>query len=125
MRILGVGVDVVDIVRMERILERQPRFAARHFGADEVAFCDRQRTGRAACFAARWAAKEAFAKSVGGVPAGRWREVTVTREHDGAVRLDVRGAARDRMEALGATDVLVSLAHERRFAVATCVATGP
>jgi holo-[acyl-carrier protein] synthase len=120
-RILGVGVDIVDVARMERILQRHPRFATKHFGPDEVAYCD----GRAACFAARWAAKEAFAKSLGGVPSGRWREVTVVRADDGGVRLVVEGAARARMDAVGATELHVSLAHERRFAVATCVAAGP
>jgi holo-[acyl-carrier protein] synthase len=125
MRILGVGVDVVDVDRMRRILERHPRFASKHFGEDEIAYCDGRGSGRAACFAARWAAKEAFAKSLGGVPSGRWRDVRVLRGTDGGVRLEVDGPARDRMTAAGATEIHVSLAHERRFAVATCVATGP
>lgn len=109
---------------MGRILRRHPRFASRHFSSEETEYCD-ARAHRAACYAARWAAKEAFAKALGGVAEGRWREVAVVRAEDGALTLSVEGRARQRMEAAGATEVHVSIAHERGVAVATCVATGP
>jgi holo-[acyl-carrier protein] synthase len=124
-RIVGVGVDVVDVARMGRILERHPRFASRHFSSHETAYCDARGAQRPAAYAARWAAKEAFAKALGGVPAGRWREVALVRTAEGAVSLSVEGRARDRMEAVGATEVHVSIAHERGVSVATCVAVGP
>ncbi len=123
MRILGVGIDVVDVERMRRILERHPRFAARHFATREIAYCD-GRGDRAACYAARWAAKEAFAKSLGGVPHGRWRQVAVVRAQDGSLSLQVEGSAKERMTEVGATELHVSIAHERAVAVATCVAVG-
>jgi holo-[acyl-carrier protein] synthase len=123
-RILGVGVDVVEVARMARILERHPRFAGRHFAPDELAYCGAG-AARAACFAARWAAKEAVAKSLGGVPAGRWREVMVVHEEDGRVRVSVEGRVQTRMREIGATELHLSLAHERAVAVATVVASGP
>jgi holo-[acyl-carrier protein] synthase len=123
MRILGVGIDVVDVERMARILDRHPRFAAKHFGPGEIADCE-ARGDRAAGYAARWAAKEAFAKSLGGVTHGRWREVAVVRATDGSLTLSVEGRAEERMGEVGATEVHVSIAHERSVAVATCVAVG-
>ena len=125
MRIVGVGVDVVEVARMQRILERHPRFASRHFSPEETAYCDARGSARPACYAARWAAKEAFAKSLGGVPSGRWREVAVVRSGDGSLSLTVEGRAKDRMAEAGATELHVSIAHERGVAVATCVASGP
>ena len=122
---MGVGVDVVDVARMGRILDRHPRFAPRHFSAEEAAYCDGRGSQRPAAYAARWAAKEAFAKALGGIPHGRWREVAVVRATDGALSLAIEGRAKVRMDALGATEVHVSVAHERDVAVATCVAVGP
>ncbi len=124
MRILGVGVDLVDVSRIERILERFPRFASKHFSPHEIAYCDAQGR-RAECYAARWAAREAFAKAVGGVPGGRFRDAHVVRDDDGSVRLSVEGPAKERMDAIGASDVLLSLTHERRMAAAFCVAVAP
>jgi holo-[acyl-carrier protein] synthase len=123
MRILGVGIDVVDVDRMRRILQRHPRFAAKHFAPDEIAYCD-GRGEPEACYAARWAAKEAFAKSLGGVPQGQWRHVAVVRAANGSLTLQVEGPAKERMSEVGATELHVSIAHERAVAVATCVAVG-
>ncbi len=114
---------MVDVSRVERILERHPRFAHKHFAPDEVEYCDSQ-SRRAECYAARWAAREAFAKAVGGIPGGRWRDVHVVRQADGAVRLELDGSARARLADLGGTEVHVSLAHERTLALAFCVALG-
>jgi holo-[acyl-carrier protein] synthase len=122
---VGVGVDVVDVARMGRILDRHPGFASKHFSPEETSYCDGRGSQRRAAYAARWAAKEAFAKALGGVPQGRWREVAVVRAPDGRLSLAVEGRAKERMDALGASEVHVSVAHERDVAVATCVAVGP
>ncbi|MBI4260470.1 MAG: holo-ACP synthase [Actinobacteria bacterium] len=121
---LGVGVDVVEVSRISRILDRHPRFAEKAFTEEERAWCDARRESRAACYAARWAAKEACVKSLGGVPGGRWREIHVLRADDGSVRIDLSGTARVRAEELGVARILVSFSHERSVAVAMCTALG-
>jgi holo-[acyl-carrier protein] synthase len=122
--VLGVGVDVVEVARMERILERQPRFAQRIFSEEEISYCDEGGRLRAARYAARWAAREACAKALGGIPGGRWRDMRVVRADDGSLTMALDATARDRADEVGVKEVLVSVAHERSVAVAYCVALG-
>ncbi len=118
-----MGVDIVDVGRIARLLERRPGFVTAIFSAEEIAYCDGSGR-RAECYAARWAAREACAKALGGIPGGRWREIRVVRSDDGAVTLDLDGTARARAREVGAERLLVSFAHERGAAVACCLAMG-
>ena len=121
MNVIGLGVDLVDVHRVEGILKRDPRFVRRIFSDDEIDYCDRS-PRRAECYAVRWAAREACAKALGGIPEGRWRDIRISRADDGAVTVELDGAARARAEELGADRLLVSLAHERDQALAFCLA---
>lgn len=121
MEIVGIGVDLVEVERIQRMLDRHHTFVDRVFTSQEIAYCRRQATP-AECFAARWAAREACRKALGGIREMRWHDVRVERAPSGAPRLALEGASRARMDALGVTDVLVALTHERRMAAAFCVA---
>jgi holo-[acyl-carrier protein] synthase len=123
MRILGIGVDVVEVDRIHRMLERRPTFRNRVFTAEEMAYCD-GKTVPARYYAARWAAREACVKSLGGVRGWRWKDIEVVRSSTGAPRLALAGQARSRADRLGATDVLVSFSHEGSVATAFCIAVG-
>jgi holo-[acyl-carrier protein] synthase len=120
-RIVGIGVDVVDVDRMRALLDRQPRFRERVFTPQEVADCDSM-AAPAAGYAARWAAREAAVKALGGIPGFRYSDVRVDRGSNGVPRLVLGGAARTRAREVGASDVLISLTHEARIAAAFCVA---
>lgn len=121
--IRGLGVDLVEISRMEGLLARRGERARRRL------FTDREREGGAEhpspgeYFAARFAAKEAFLKAVGtGKTAGvRWREMEVRRDDGGDPRLHARGGARRLLTGTGATRVHVSLSHDGGHAVAVVV----
>ena len=121
MNIVGIGVDLVDVGRVKKILERRSTFVERVFTPEEIAYCSRQATP-AECFAARWAAREACRKALGGVRRMRWQDVRVDRAPSGAPRLALSGSTRSRAKALGVSDVMVALTHERRMAAAFCLA---
>jgi holo-[acyl-carrier protein] synthase len=121
MEIIGIGVDLVDVERVKRMISRRKTFVERVFTADEIAYCERQATP-AECYAARWAAREACRKALGGIREMRWQDVRVERAATGAPRLALLGSSLARMEALGATEVLVALTHERTMAAAFCMA---
>lgn len=123
MNIIGIGVDLVDVERVKRILQRHRTFARRVFTPAEIAYCEAQ-ASPAECFAARWAAREACRKALGGVRRMRWQDVRVERAPSGAPRLVLAGTSKSRMDALGVSDVMVALTHERRMAAAFCVAIG-
>ena len=121
MEIVGIGVDLVEVERVHRMIGRHRTFLERVFTPEEIAYCQTQATP-AECFAARWAAREACRKALGGVREMHWHDVRVERAPTGAPRLALQGTSRTRMEALGVTDVLVALTHERRMAAAFCLA---
>ncbi|HXF57005.1 MAG TPA: holo-ACP synthase [Actinomycetota bacterium] len=121
MEVVGIGVDLVDVERVRRLLARRPSFMRRVFTPEEVAYCQGQ-ASPAECFAARWAAREACRKALGGVRGMRWHDVRVVRAPSGAPSLVLEGATRARAEALGVSEVLVALSHERRVAAAFCLA---
>jgi holo-[acyl-carrier protein] synthase len=125
MNVLGIGVDVCDVRRVETILSRRPRFAERVFTEAERRYCERSPVVRASCFAARWAAREACVKALGGVPGGwRWHDVRVGRGRGGAPEMELHGPVAARATDIGVDRVLVSFSHEREVAVAFCVAVG-
>ena len=64
MALAGVGVDILEIARMERALERTPRVAERAFTPEEREYCERA-ARPAERYAARWAAREAVLKALG------------------------------------------------------------
>ena len=121
MDIVGIGVDLVDVERVARILERRKTFAQRVFTPAEIEYCERQ-ASPAESYAARWAAREACRKALGGIRDMRWQEVRVDRAPTGAPRLVLDGAAKARADSLGVSEVKVALTHERRMAAAFCVA---
>jgi holo-[acyl-carrier protein] synthase len=119
--ILGLGVDICEIARMERALERHPTMRERVFTPEEIAYCDAK--GRPAeSFAGRFAAREATIKALGGYRGRRWQDISVTRHPSGAPMIALTGNAKRRADALGVSRVLVTFTHEKTTAVAFAIA---
>ena len=119
--IVGLGVDICEIARMERALERHPGMRERVFTPEERAYCD-SKARPAESYAGRFAAREAVIKAFGGYRGKRWQDVSVTRAPSGAPAIRLEGTAKLRADALGITDVLITFTHERTNAVAFAVA---
>lgn len=112
--IIGVGIDVVDIARFERTLERTPAMRERLFVESESA-------GLMRSLAARFAAKEAFAKALGAPVGLRWHDATVRSGPDGRPHLDYTGSVAARVTELGITSVHLSLSHDAGIASALVI----
>ena len=112
----GVGIDLLEIERLEDALERRPRLAARLFTEAELAYARaRRRPGRH--LAARFAAKEAALKALG--PEGiAPRDIEVESE-SGAPRFRLHGPAAERARGL---ELQLSLTHSRDIAAAVVLA---
>lgn len=123
MGIVGIGVDVCDVGRIRRALERHPAFAERVFTEEERSYCE-QGAARAECYAGRFAVREAVIKALGGYVGKRWQDVSVERGPSGAPAVRLAGSAKARAGVLGIRNVFVSFAHERDTAVAFVVAVG-
>ena len=113
----GIGLDLLEIERMERALARRPALAQRLFCAGELEYAGSR--GRAAQhLAARFCAKEAVSKALA-LPVFAPLDVEVLGGGEG-VGLALHGAARARAEALG-VEVDLSLTHTRAMAGAVAV----
>jgi holo-[acyl-carrier protein] synthase len=124
--ILGIGVDIVKVDRIERAVERWGyRFLKRIFTAAEIERCQ-QRARPAQCLALRFAAKEAFAKALGlGMRKGlRWRDIEVVHNHLGKPDLLLHNQAQRLLEAMEARRTWLSLSDERESALAVVVLEG-
>ncbi len=121
MDIVGLGVDICEIARMERAISRHPTFRDRVFTPEEIAYCD-GKARPAESYAGRFAAREATIKALGGYRGRRWQDISVTRHPSGAPSIRLDGNAKRRADALGVTDVLITFTHEKTSAVAFAVA---
>ena len=118
-----VGIDLIEIARVRRTLERYPSFRERCFTEAERAYCD-SRPNPAQHYAARFAGKEAIGKALGfGVArAFAWREVEIAGRPKPKVTLSGRMRAWAARVDAGAIDL--SMSHSRELATAVAVAAG-
>ncbi|MGY1784124.1 holo-ACP synthase [Geodermatophilus sp. SYSU D00698] len=121
--IVGVGIDVVPVTRFAESLERTPGLRDRLFTADEQTTpSGSPRTAES--LAARFAAKEAVAKSLGAPGSLRWHDVEVMVGERGRPHLEVRGTVAKRAADLGISGWHLSLSHDGGIASAVVVAEG-
>ncbi len=123
---LSVGVDIVELPRVERAVERHgQRFLARIYTPQEIA----RYRGSLSELAVRFAAKEAVSKALGvglnhlSVHGIGWREVAVLPDPLGKPMVHLSGRARQLAEEQGLHHWAISLSHCREYAVAFVVAT--
>lgn len=120
---VGLGVDIVEIGRMKRILERTPSFAGRVFSPDECAYCDRM-ASPATHYALRFAAKEAIVKALGtGFSDGIGvRDIEVVRTKSGRPIAKLSGRAQQVAQEQGVRELSISLSYTHTDAVACAMA---
>jgi len=123
--ILGLGIDLVEVVRIEQALAKGERFTRRLFSPGEAAYCNRHKEP-AKHFAARFAAKEAGMKALGtGWSNGvGWKDFEVRLDPRGRPHLYITGRAAEIAHALGATHATISLAHDAGVATAVVAIEG-
>ena len=117
---MRVGVDLIEIERVRRALDRYPGFRERCFTEAERAYCDSRRNP-AESYAGRFAGKEAVGKALGlGVArAFAWKDIEIAGRPKPSVRLS--GRVRAWAERVGAGRIDLSMTHSRELAAAICV----
>ena len=113
--IVGIGVDLVDISRFERTLERTPRLLERLFSPAERELKPRS-------LAARYAAKEALIKALGGSDGVHWTEIEVASEESGRPVFVLTGSTAEVLAQRGITMMHLSMSHDAHLATAFVIA---
>ena len=124
--VLGTGIDMVNIERMERILARWgDHFLHRVFTAREILWCQK-RVQASECYAIRFAAKEAFLKAIGwGWRNGiQWTDIEVENDPLGKPSFSFYRKAKEVLETLCVRRSFLTLSHERPYAVAHVLLEG-
>jgi holo-[acyl-carrier protein] synthase len=112
--IRGIGVDTVDIARFERQLERTPRLRERLFVPSEAQLS-------VASLAARFAAKEALIKALGGAGSLGWHDMAVIRGADRAPSFEATAELARELRGRAADKVHLSMSHDGGIATAFVV----
>ena len=115
---MRVGVDLIEVGRIRRALERYPGFRERCFTESERAYCD-ARPNPAESYAGRFAGKEAVGKALGIGVHFTWKEIEIAGRPKPGVHLSGRTAAW--AERLGAGRIDLSMTHSRELAAAVCL----
>jgi holo-[acyl-carrier protein] synthase len=113
-----IGIDLIEIERIARALERYPGFKERCFTEAERAYCD-SRPNPPQHYAARFAGKEAVGKALGSGVYFTWREIEIRGRPKPGVHLSGRTAAW--AERVQAGDIELSMTHSRELAAAIAV----
>jgi holo-[acyl-carrier protein] synthase len=124
--ILGIGVDLCEVDRIEAAIARHgERFLTRIYTPAERAYCE-SKTNRTERFAGRFAAKEAAMKALGtGWRRGvAWRDFEVARAASGQPVIVLHGVAREIADKQGVKRALVSITHVKSMAMAQVVMEG-
>ena len=127
MRIIGHGIDLVEVSRIMEMLERHgERFEQRCFTAREIAYAGTSRR-RTEHLAARFAAKEATLKALGtGLRDGMsWTDIEIVLLPSGQPTIEARGRVEEVAYQMGIGGWLVSMSHTDRHAIASVIAVGP
>ncbi|HZU38210.1 MAG TPA: holo-ACP synthase [Gemmataceae bacterium] len=124
MQIVGIGTDIVECLRIGRMIEEHgEQFLTRVYTEREIRYCQ-ARKHAVEHFAGRWAAKEAILKCLGtGWRGGiSWTDIEVRNNPDGKPHVLVCGGAKDYMQRLRIGDILLSISHCRAYATAYAIA---
>ncbi len=119
---LATGIDLIEIARVRRGLERYgARFSDRFFTPAEQAQC----AGRAASLAGRFAVKEAVGKALGtGIGDVAWKDIEILNDDRGRPHLTLHNAAQRLAAELGLGQWAISLSHTDTHAIGLAVALG-
>ena len=122
--VIGIGVDIIEIERVRRAVERHRGFVDRLFSAEEADYFKR-RGLNISSIAGGFAAKEAVVKAMGtGFTVFGWKDIVIIKDCSGKPEVKLLGGAKHLCEYKGIEKILVSISHSRDYAVAQAVAVG-
>lgn len=127
MNIIGVGTDIVNISRLKLIIKKNSSFKKRIFSKKEISYCEKKKL-KIACFAKRFAAKEAFSKALGsGITKGiKFNEIEVINDKMGKPNMNIYGSSFKIISKLLKKknfNIYLTLSDENPFATATVILT--
>ena len=121
--IFGIGIDIVNISRIKKVLNKNKKFKRRIFSTKEIKYCE-SRSNKIASYSKRFAAKEAFSKALGvGISKGiSFNEISVNNDKNGAPSIELSGKTKKIVNIIiKKKKTFLSLSDEKNFATAMVI----
>ncbi|MDD3775987.1 MAG: holo-ACP synthase [Actinomycetota bacterium] len=125
MDIFGVGTDIIEVERVADSIKQTPSFVSRVFTPEERSYCQSRGQGCWGSYAARFAAKEAVAKSLGTGFGADLSFSDIEISGPGQPRVTIKGRGALLLKKLGISRIEVSISATKNYAVAFAVALKP
>ena len=127
MKILGIGIDIVNNLRIKSLLKKTKTFKQKIFSDDEIKYCNKKKIPFS-CYAKRFAAKEAFSKALGtGISNGlNFKEIEIFNNKRGKPSIIISGKSKKIVNKVLKTnlyDISLSISDDKPFAIATVLIT--
>lgn len=118
----GIGVDIIEIERIKKAVEKSDRFVKRLFTENEIEYF-KSKNMKTESIAGNFAAKEAIVKALGtGLRGFKWTDIEVLRDDLGKPVVHLHNGAKEVATARGINEVMLSISHCKEYAVANSVA---
>ena len=119
--IVGLGIDIVEISRVEKAI-KTGNFLTKIFTSKEIEYCQSRNRHTSSSFAARFAAKEATIKALNIASKGVfWSNIEVVSGENGAPQIVISGKVKEYADQLGVNSIYVSLSHHQSSAIAQVI----
>ncbi|MDP1620976.1 MAG: holo-ACP synthase [Bacteroidales bacterium] len=120
--IYGIGTDIIEVARIEKVMQRDIGFRDKIFTPGEIEYCETKRY-KYQNYAARFSAKEAFLKAIGtgwrfGV---RFGDIDIFHDELGKPHIRTTGIAKELTDRLSISKIHVSLSHLKEMATAIVI----
>jgi len=124
--IIGCGIDLVKIERIEKIIKKWgDNFTSRVFTLLEREYCEKKKGNKYQSYAGRFAAKEALLKSLGlGLRGVNWKEIEIENNELGQSIIETSGKLKKIASEKGVSKYFISISHTKEYAVAQVILEG-
>ncbi len=124
--IIGCGIDLVKIERIEKIIKRWgDNFIFRIFTPSEREYCEKKKGNKYQSYAGRFTAKEALLKSLGlGLRGGNWKEIEIENNELGQPIIETSGKLKNIALVKGVSKYFITISHTKDYAIAQVILEG-
>lgn len=124
--IVGCGIDLVKIERIEKIIKRWgDNFIFRIFTPLEIEYCEKKKGNKFQSYAGKFAAKEALLKALGlGLREANWKEIGIKNNELGQPIIDTSGKLKNIASAKGVSKYFITISHSKDYAIAQVILEG-
>jgi len=124
--IIGCGIDLVKIERIEKIIKRWGNnFTSRIFTPLEGEYCEKKKVNKFQSYAGRFAAKEALLKALGlGLRGANWKEIEIKNNELGQPIIDTSGKLKNIALAKGVSKYFITISHTKEYAIVEVILEG-